>query len=165
MKIKSVVAVAALALAGTANAISGPGYLGVLDNAAVEVSNVVAPGSFIDYYTFDVTGSGLGGAFTISIPFPTDETHIDFNFLGFFDASNNLLNADVDGSDGWGVFAGLPAAGTYKVAIGGIAGAVGGIYDGYIATSITPAVPETETYALMLGGLALLGLVRRQRKG
>lgn len=165
MKIKSALAAAALAITGAAQAASGPGYLGVLDNAAVEVSNVVAPGSFIDYYTFNVSGSGLGGAFTISIPFPTDETHIDFNFVGFFDASDNLLNADVDGSDGWGVYAGLPSAGLYKVAIGGVAGSVGGIYDGYIATAVTTPVPEPETYALMLGGLALLAATRRQRRG
>jgi hypothetical protein len=34
----------------------------------------------------------------------------------------------------------------------------------YMAQSITPAVPEPETYALMLLGLGLLGFVTRQKK-
>ena len=34
----------------------------------------------------------------------------------------------------------------------------------YMAQSITPAVPEPETYALMLFGLGLLGFVARQKK-
>jgi hypothetical protein len=47
----------------------------------------------------------------------------------------------------------------------GVAGAGGTMQGTYpISQSITAAVPEPETYAMMLAGLGLLGFVARRRR-
>jgi hypothetical protein len=52
------------------------------------------------------------------------------------------------------------SAGPYYLSVSGLAdGSSGGQY----MLSITAAVPEPETYALLLAGLALVGFVARRR--
>lgn len=53
-------------------------------------------------------------------------------------------------------------AGTYSVTITGTTGLSGARYGATVSAIPTP-VPEPETYAMMLGGLALLGAVARRK--
>ncbi len=55
-------------------------------------------------------------------------------------------------------------AGSYGLQVAGFAaGAVGGLYNGAISISSVSAVPEPETYAMLLAGLGLVGAVARRR--
>ena len=54
------------------------------------------------------------------------------------------------------------SAGTYSVSITGTTGLQGARYGATVSAIPTP-VPEPETYAMMLGGLALLGAVARRK--
>lgn len=67
-------------------------------------------------------------------------------------------------TDSWSVTAtGLVAGSYYVQVLGKIVGTQGGSYGGDISVLTASAVPETETYGMMLGGLALLGVVARRK--
>lgn len=83
--------------------------------------------------------------------------------IDLFDASNNLVQSDtfagVLGSFAHSTFSGLLGAGTYTLVATGI-----GERDSVLDISITTAVPEPETYAMLLAGLGLAGYAIRRRK-
>jgi hypothetical protein len=80
--------------------------------------------------------------------------------------------------DGWGDHAGHEYAADYKLDLSGLGYngcSVAGIpcthsaysayiTDGFSGTNYVYAVPEPETYALMLAGLGLMGVIARRRK-
>lgn len=65
---------------------------------------------------------------------------------------------DTNPDDGFS-FTGL-SAGTYALTF--LGSGTGG-YGGYF--TVTPAVPEAQTYAMLIGGLGLLGLMSNRRRG
>lgn len=113
---------------------------------------------------FDLTSGVFSNAYTFTVATPFDLTG-DTNSSGvtWFGA---LLQApsipytalDTNPDDGFS-FTGL-AAGTYALTfLGSGTGGYGGYY------TITPApVPEPQTYAMLIGGLGLLGLMSNRRK-
>lgn len=81
-------------------------------------------------------------------------------FHGTQDVTNYL-----PGDQAWSFASGLHplSAGNYTLEVDGyVASANGGSYSGNIA--VAAAVPEPTTYAMLVGGLALLGMVARRRK-
>ena len=82
-----------------------------------------------------------------------DNTHPSGNTLFATFAGNNITN-----------WVGTLGAGQYHIDISGMFGpnATGGQYS--VALNAVPAVPEPETYALMLAGLGAVGFMARRRR-
>lgn len=159
MRKRSVIAGALLAASGLVQAAS-PGALGVIDDIAVPIGNSVQ-GFFFDTYTFDLTvGADItGSAFSFELPSL-------FSISSFTavlqDSSFTTLGTDTDPSDGFS-FAGL-ASGSYALTLLGFAsGSAGGVYAGVISAQTTP-VPEPESMALLLAGLAAVGFTAARRR-
>lgn len=158
MKLKRIAAAAALVASAAPAFAVGPGNLGAIDNSVVMVSNMTS-GVFVDTYTFSLAGMGdvfgaanayTAGTFLNTIGFQAQLLGPGFTVLG----------TDTNPADGFS-FTGL-SAGTYALQFAGFANGSGPDgYTGYIA-----AVPEPETYAMMLAGLAAVGfMASRRRKG
>ena len=83
--------------------------------------------------------------------------------IDLFDSSNNLVQSDtftgVLGAFAHSTFNGLLGPGTYTLVASGT-----GVRDSVLDISITTAVPEPETYAMLLAGLGLIGYSIRRRK-
>ena len=111
---------------------------------------------------FDLTSGMFTNAYTFTVATPFDLTG-DTNSVGvtWFGAllqapSLAFTGIDSNPDDGFS-FTGL-AAGTYALTfLGSGTGGYGGFY------TITP-VPEPQTYAMLIGGLGLLGLMSNRRK-
>jgi hypothetical protein len=175
-------AVAVAAMAGVSAGASAADYdLGTITagGAPTTFSSVVSAGTtgFSDIFSFTVSEPNLGtGATVVDIP---------LSFGGFtFDtalSTMTLMSAGVDGTIGNGddqllQSVVLPSSGnsenllslSYDGSLSGLhylnvtgvtTGTQGGIYSGAIAA----AVPEPETYAMLLAGLGLMaGVVRRR---
>lgn len=155
MKLKTLAAAAALMAASSAFAVE-PGDLGNIDNQSFAIG-ASHSGNFFDFYQFDVSASGVAVGGLIS-----GTADVQIFGIGFFDAFDNVIASDTDGSDGFASLATLAAAGTYRFAVVGQAD--GGSYSGWLETVIPNPVPEPETYALMLAGLGVLAWVSKRRK-
>lgn len=122
-------------------------------------------GTFTDTIDFTIPSGSLGSsanALTLTLGNTT-----------VFNVSNLMYSVysgtAMDGGQLWATYAGdnmthdlpLSMAGAYHIMITGNAdGMMGGSY----ALSLVSSVPEPETYAMMFGGLALLGAVARRRQ-
>ncbi|MET3130675.1 hypothetical protein AAKU55_000933 [Oxalobacteraceae bacterium GrIS 1.11] len=124
---------------------------------------------FADMYTFTVNGLTDVTALSTSLK---SSVNSGLTITGFDlrNASSMVLHGTQDLSNfdanqqAWSFSSGLTplAAGTYTLEIDGyVASANGGSYSGNIAIA---AVPEPETYGMLLAGLGLLGFIARRRK-
>lgn len=181
MKLKPLVLAAALIVAGGAasagvTSATAPGGLSSVSWAALAAAG---------QHTLTATG-----AFTDTWTFTTDETLIDVSFSAVSSYSQypssgfiDILKGDISGGSISGTqamsgptyscvvagcqgfqhldysFASLDA-GTYTMVITGDANSTFTSY----GTSVTAAVPEPETFALMLAGLGVIGFVAARRK-
>ncbi len=148
MKTKIFAATVLAAASASAFALSTP--LGTIDNSTVIIGNpMVAIPFFFDSFTFSLAAPGdiSGGTFSVGI---TGFTAV------LQDATFAAIGIDTNPNDGFS-FAGL-AAGNYSLNFLGTAPA-GGAYGGVLT-----AVPEPETYALMLAGLGIVGFVAARRR-
>ena len=178
---KQAIAVAVLAGASAgAYAQTAPVHLGTVSTSApTTFTSIVEPTTtgFSDLWTFDVQQPNFGGGATV--------VDIPLSFSGFsFDtvlATMSLVSAGADAAIGGGddvvlQSVVLPSPGNsdnmltlnwdtslsglhYLNVTGVTGGSEGGIYTGAIAA----AIPEPETYAMLLAGLGLMGAVVRRR--
>jgi hypothetical protein len=163
----------ALALAGAmGSAVAvGPSDLGNLTGLTVSVGNSFASGAaFSDEYIFDImplsATVGTGVTITLDIPlYPGQEFAIEDFAVAFKDSSGSTIVSDVQTSVTdyvVSVYANLPAAEDYKFVVSGnVTGSLGGSYGGVLQAV---AVPEAESYAMMLAGLGLVGFMVSRRR-
>jgi len=169
MKLKTVFAAAVLLGAG----LSTSAFATTIDVGAVPVApanpsytlfNHSTVGSFTDELDFSVTAGTLASS--------ANNINVMLHGLDVSDISGLSYSLyQVGSSTALGSFSGdnstyysaITAAGNYKFVITGDAiGTSGGSYGVSLQTS---AVPEPETYGMMLGGLALVGAIARRKGG
>jgi len=174
MKLKFVAAAALAVLglaSGTAQAAITPLGAAVV-GTPLSFGGLAAPGPFSDIFTFTLPANG-GSGYSVSnftlLPGIYGTALTTLTLMS--NADGILFNGDdtfvssssTPGGGSIGLSVSSQAAGNYYINVTGITTApAGGIYTG--AISVT-AVPEPETYAMMLAGLAALGFLARRRQG
>jgi PEP-CTERM motif len=118
--------------------------------------------SFTDHYSFSIAALGnVAGGFVDFLVFQWN----DVNLNSVVVTGQGQVRSDSNAADGFS-FAGL-SAGTYDLAVSGYLdrGQLIGGYTGAISSSATVAapVPEPETYAMLMLGLAGVGFAARRR--
>lgn len=166
MKVNKVVIAAALAMASVSSfADSFSGTLTLPGGTEAFGRSPLGP-SFTDTYTFTLAGSSF---LTSSSVTSAVVGAADIDFTGVF--FNNILTPAThidfamflgDPFETYGVANLLLAAGTYELHINGSQTPTRASYGGNL--TVTAAIPEPETYALMLAGLGAMGFMARRRK-
>jgi hypothetical protein len=128
-------------------------------------------GNFADTWSFQLAddGSTLTSAVSLNL---SDFFHISSGQYGLYSgivgSGSQLGSWSFDGTSGdaYNIVT-LMSAGSYYLSVSGLAdGTDGGLYTLSVAAlSVTAPIPEPETYALLLAGLALIGFVARRRNG
>lgn len=154
---RKLVAAAVLAVFG-ATAHAEDFNLGLLGSAVTPLFNIVS-GGFLDTYAFtlDAPATVTGSIFA--------NNFATFNIVAFsVSVQSGVPPGTIAGPDVTpGVFSFDLPAGSYGFQVFGAAtGASGGIYSGVIQA--ISAVPEPETYAMMLAGLGIVGFVAARRR-
>ncbi len=160
MQLKPLAIAAAITL-GSASALAstGPGDLGPIDNIPISLGNTVAGPLLFDVYTFTLDMPGFLDGIATSLELPPTLGLSGFSVV-LQDASFSVIGTDTNPSDGFS-FAGLDAGWYSLTFVGVTTGTLGGGYGGVI---LAQTIPEPETYALMLAGLAAVGFVAVRRR-
>ena len=170
MKLKFVAAATAL-LMSSLGAQAATTALGAATVATpLTFAGIAAPGPFNDIFTFTLP-SNSGSGYTVTnftlLPGLYNTVLATMSLVSnpdgiLFNGDDTLLSTSTTpGSGNLALAWAASPAGSYYLNVTGISnGAQGGIYNG--AISVT-AVPEPETYAMMLAGLGALGFLARRR--
>jgi hypothetical protein len=164
MNFGKIIGAAVLGVSAATAQAAGPGDLGTIDDLSVVIGNVISErGFFTDSYTFTIEGEGdlTGSAQVLSVG---DTLGIRRLTVSLLDSDAMVIGTDSRPRNGFS-FVDL-APGDYTLRITGRAtGLSGGTYSGAIfADTTTVPIPEPETYALMLAGLAAVGFIARRRR-
>jgi hypothetical protein len=135
---------------------------GTLELAAFAVD----PGSFTDTVMFSIPGTSTVSSTTVANNL-LSVLNIENGMVSLFaeaGATDTLIGTySFNGTTGstWHSFDSLGAGDYYYQITGNATGSQGGFYS---ITSTVQAVPEPETYALLLAGLGIMGSLYRRRK-
>ena len=131
---------------------------------------VVEKGEFVDFFKFTLASDVSAASFSILDSVVSNRWDVNFNSLALYsNADGSLYSGDealvtaTYGETGKGMFFdfGALSAGKYfLMASGEGLGTQGGKYDVFINVT---AVPEPESFAMMLAGLGLMGTIARRR--
>jgi PEP-CTERM motif len=163
---QAVVASAAVLLFSSANAAdyTRPGVMAADDSFAYNSGTILADATFLDKITF--TTSALSNYVTVTVENTFTGTADKIQFfladLKFPDTSIAPLSYDFDSGSQYYADYFINAAGTYVLTVSGTASTLASGYTATIGT--VAAIPEPETYALMLAGLAVVGFVGSRRR-
>ena len=125
-------------------------------------------GPFSDIFSFNVSSPSVIGFNVINFPVAGLFNTVITSASLFSNTDGLLFNSD-DQSVGFGSIqnnsssfvSSALSAGSYYLNVTGIAnGPQGGLYNGAISVA---AVPEPETYAMLLAGLGVMGFIARRR--
>lgn len=159
----------------------GPGTVGGREDAFISTTAGVLTATFlgfeaIDTDTFAFTlGSGIltnKGALNASISGPVSAGLLNFTFSDLFTGTSvgngqnlgEFTSYAVLGSFAGSVFTPFTLGGAYDLILGFNDGLrVDGDYDDMVVGLRVAAIPEPETYALLLAGLGAIGFVSRRR--
>jgi len=131
-------------------------------------SGLVGVGPFNDIFTFSLPANGGSGYSVINFPVPgffntlLATASLMSNPDGIpFNADDMFLTSTVSASNKLSMTWGPSAAGNFYLNVTGITnGSVGGLYNGAITVT---AVPEPESYAMLLAGLGVMGAIAIRR--
>lgn len=131
-------------------------------------SGVVPVGPFNDIFTFSMPANGGSGYSVINFPVPgffntvLSTASLISNPDGIlFNSDDTLLTSAVSSGNSVAMTWGPTSGGNYYLNVTGISnGEFGGLYNG--AISVT-AVPEPESYAMLLAGLGVMGAIAVRR--
>ena len=155
---------------GAANAISVDfGLLGTGDTfGAVQAYNISDVASYADDYSFQLAGWQTVSGFLANWLTPEGSTGTDRKVASdnmsveFFKDGVSQQIWDPLNSGDEVVYSNGLGAGSYRIDVAGdVSGSTGSTYT---LDATVSAIPEPSTYALMLGGLGLVGFMARRRK-
>ena len=160
MKLLHVAAAAAL-IAGSQACLAAGGPLDI-STGSVGFSNTPTALGFTDTYTFSLP---LAGTISGSITAVVNGAQ-DVDFVGIFLTGPSgvftFTQLLADPFETWGLSPVAVAAGSYTLSLIGTNSPAIGSYGGNLAVTL---VPEPEPYALLLAGMAVVGLLSRRRIG
>lgn len=169
---KTLMAALLLGMASQAQAVDVTTNIGMMPtvpttfNGTITHLELATP--FTDTFNFSMPSSGLSALVAdFEIQFGPGTPLFDINSLtaelynGFNASGSWISNLAGSGTDTVNDSIGLVAGNNYSIRVLGTpTGTSGGMY----AYAFTAAVPEAETYGMMLAGLGLVGFMARRRK-
>jgi hypothetical protein len=118
--------------------------------------------TFLDIFNFTIDGtSSIGSSLTSKLSGGHD---LDITSFGLY-SGNSLIMAGRQESTGatesWSLDALAPAPGNYSLRVGGTV--IGALKVAFTGDGYVTAVPEPETWTMLLGGLALVAFLARSK--
>lgn len=172
LKVAAVLCALAITSTGAQAADTSLGNVSVPSSITYSQTYTSGIGAFVDNYTFTITGasadsvsstinlsnvlgiSGLQAVFFSGGPASLGSL-LETSWVSSINVGNTTVSTAILNPI-------TLAAGTYTLQVSGsVLGTSGGSYSGVL--NLAP-VPEPESYAMLLGGLGLLGLMVRRRK-
>ena len=131
-----------------------------LSSGSAGFSSTPLTGGFTDLFTFSLAVPGtISGSITSVV-----SGLQDVDFVGIFltgpSGVFNFTQLLADPFETWALASTNVAAGSYTLAVIGTNSPAGGSYGGNLAVTL---VPEPEPYALLVAGMAVIGLLARRR--
>ena len=163
---KSLIGAAVLAAAATSAVAATNQTQTVVVNPAelATFSHANESGSFLDTLNFTIPSAGTLSTSAVSIslaPLSFDITGLTGTLWDNFHPNGSVILGNIVGNNSTFNF-NLLSAGEYHIDFTGtVTGAHGGAY---LAALHVTAVPEPETYAMLLAGLGVMGAIARRRK-